>query len=130
MTILTDLPLLADENIHPKVIEWLSQQGRQIQSVRDNGWVGASDEFLLGVSAQSGKVILTHDADFGRLAIARGMPFTGIIYLRPGHIKPEFVIEMLETLFSETTAVEPPFVIVMQRTGDFVRIRYRTFVEP
>jgi len=129
MTILTDLPLLADENVHPKVIEWLSQQGRQIQSVRDSDWAGASDEFLLGVSAQSGKVILTHDADFGRLAIARGMPFTRIIYLRPGHITPEFVIEILETLFSEVTDVELPFVIVVQRSGDFVRIRYRTFVE-
>jgi len=50
MTILTDLPLLADENVYPKVIEWLSQQGRPIQSVRDYDWAGASDEFLLRVS--------------------------------------------------------------------------------
>jgi predicted nuclease of predicted toxin-antitoxin system len=125
MATLNDLPLLADENIHPEVIAWLSQQGHDIQSVHDNGWVGVSDEFLVGASAQTGRVILTHDSDFGRLALASGASFVGIIYLRPGHIKPEFVIEMLETLFSESIAVEMPFVIVVQRTGDSVRVRYR-----
>jgi hypothetical protein len=50
---------------------------------------------------------------------------SGIIYLRPGHIEPRFVVEMLEALAEATIDVEPPFLVVVQRREGQVRIRFR-----
>ncbi|HZF08366.1 MAG TPA: hypothetical protein VFE33_06205 [Thermoanaerobaculia bacterium] len=72
------------------------------------------------------RVVLTHDSDFGRLAITTAEAIVGIVYLRPGHIRFGFTLETLEVLFEELTEVTPPFIAVAERTGDRVRIRYRT----
>jgi hypothetical protein len=35
-------------------------------------------------------VLLTHDIDFGGVAILAVEPYIGIVYRRPGHISAEF----------------------------------------
>ena len=42
--------------------------------------------------------MLTHDADFGRLVVLEGEPFTGIVYLRPGHFSAAFVLGIVDAL--------------------------------
>jgi predicted nuclease of predicted toxin-antitoxin system len=120
-----DLPLLADENIHPEVVAHLRGQGKDVQTAMELGLGGQSDEAILRLAFQSGRVVLTHDADFGTLAVLRGEPFTGLIYLRPGHIRPEFTIESLVTIAGQPLDVHPPFIIVADRSGQTVRVRVR-----
>lgn len=122
---LSDFKLLTDENIHPDVVEWLRSQGYDVQDVREQNWSGSTDRFLMKVSSETGRVIITHDSDFGQIAIAQGESFTGIVYLRPGHIKPAFVIEMLKAVLSTEIISETPFIVVAQRYNDRVRIRVR-----
>jgi hypothetical protein len=69
-------------------------------------------------------VVLTHDSDFGGLALM-GAKFVGIIYLRPGHIRADFTIKTLEAIRESAPDVTPPFILVAERTGDRVRIRLR-----
>jgi len=118
-------PLLADENIHAEVVRKLIAAGRDIRTVHDEHLVGASDAAILQRSYEQGRVSLTHDADFARLAIQRGQAFIGIIYLRPGHIAPAFVLDALAALDAADIEVVPPFVIVLDRRGDHVRVRLR-----
>lgn len=120
-----DFPLLADENIHPDVVAFLREQGSDIESVVENGLCGQRDVTLLRLAHESGRVVLTHDHDFGTLAIMQGEPFTGIIYLRPGHIRPEFTIQTLETIASQSIDVRPPFIVVAEHSRAVVRIRVR-----
>ena len=64
-----ELPLLADENIHPGVIAGLRQRGHDVRSVEDEALRGADDVAILRRAHASGRVVMTHDSDFGRLAI-------------------------------------------------------------
>jgi hypothetical protein len=54
-----------------------------------------------------------------------GAKFIGIIYLRPGHIRADFTIKTLEAIRDNAPEVNPPFILVAERTGDNVKIRVR-----
>ena len=117
-------PLLADENIHPDVVGALIARGLQVDSVRAHS-LGMADEEILALAHQAGRVVITHDADFGTLAVRLGHPYTGIIYLRPGHIRAAYVLEMIDTIERAEFDVEAPFILVAERRGADVRIRVR-----
>ncbi len=120
-----DFALLADENIHPAVVAYLRQQSYDVQSVAEEGLKGQSDVALLRHAHKLQRVVLTHDSDFGTLAVLQGEPFTGIIYLRPGHIKAEFTIKTLQALTNRSPDVKSPFIVVAEQTKQSVRIRVR-----
>ena len=71
------------------------------------------------------RVIITHDGDFGRLAIAAGEPVVGIVYLRPGHLKVGFNQATLDFLYRNAGEIEPPFLLVAERSGTQVKMRLR-----
>jgi predicted nuclease of predicted toxin-antitoxin system len=121
-----DFPLLADENIHPEVVEALAAKGKQITAVRAEGLAGRQDREILRHAHTRGWVVMTHDSDFGALAIRMGEPYTGIIYLRPGHISPSFVLDVLEALDTVSLETGPPFLVVAERREDTVRVRVRS----
>ena len=64
-----DFPLIADENIHPDVIFHLKQKNIKIFSIYESELRGKSDDEIIKFAKDAGKVILTHDSDFGRLSI-------------------------------------------------------------
>jgi predicted nuclease of predicted toxin-antitoxin system len=121
-----DFPLLADENIPADVVQALVASGKDARSVFDEGFVGRDDVDILRAAHAQGRVVLTHDSDFGTLAYRTGEPFTGIVYLRPGHIAAKFVLEILSAIEVADLDVKPPFLIVAERKEDAVRIRART----
>lgn len=94
-------------------------------SVHDLGLAGTDDETILRAAHDDGRVVLTHDSDFGRLALHAGVPFTGIIFMRPGHIAASFVLETLMTIDRVEIDAKPPFLLVIERRGDAVRARLR-----
>jgi predicted nuclease of predicted toxin-antitoxin system len=120
-----DYALLADENVQRDVVTYLRQQGYDVQSLAEEGLFGQSDADVLRIAHQAQRVVLTHDADFGTLAIAQGQPFTGIVYLRPGHIRPSFTIQTIETLAAQPLDVQPPFIVVAERHDQTIRVRTR-----
>ena len=119
-----DFPLLADENVHPDVIVFLRETGSDVQSIFEQGKLGLPDTQVLQQATETGRVVLTHDSDFGGLALM-GTQFIGIMYIRPGHIRADFTIKTLEAIRDNAPDVEPPFILVAERTGDMVKIRVR-----
>ncbi len=69
---LTEIPLLTDENIDPKVVA-----------------------------------------------------FTGIIFLKPGHIETKFTLQSIDALLEKVQEVTPPFIIVIHHSMLGIKIRYR-----
>lgn len=119
-----DFPLLADENVHPDVIAFLRKIGLDVDSVAEQGQFGIPDTQVLENATDANRVVLTHDSDFGGMAVI-GAKFTGIIYLRPGHIRADFTIKTLEAIRDNAPEVTPPFILVAERTSDIVKIRVR-----
>ncbi len=122
---LAEYPFLADENIHPDVIAYLRDLDFDMISVIEAGLIGSSDEPILQFAFAAGRVVLTHDSDFGTLALAYHQPIVGILYVRPGHIQPSFTIDTLTAILNQTFELEPPFVIVGTRRAQKVHIRAR-----
>jgi predicted nuclease of predicted toxin-antitoxin system len=120
-----DWKLLTDENLHPEVSQWLRREGFDVLDVKDEDLFGASDLALVRRARAERRIILTHDRDFGRLIITSAEPVTGIVYLRPGHLDPRFTIGSLRTLFQQTDLPAPPFIIVVERSDNDVRLRLR-----
>lgn len=118
-----DWPLWADEDVSTEVIDALLRQGRDVRSVRVEH-PGISDIQVLTMAHGDGRVVLTHDLDYGTLAFRDRSAFTGIVCVRPGHLTTSFVLETLAVI--EQIEVEAPFIIVAERrTGGKVHVRVR-----
>jgi predicted nuclease of predicted toxin-antitoxin system len=122
---LLQFPLLTDENIDAEVVRFLRQRGFNVRDVCEEGLRGAADVDLIRRAVAENRVIVTHDSDFGTLAVHAGEPIVGLLFLRPGHIDPAFTIETIQAILDRDLDVTPPFVLVARRSGMDVKIRYR-----
>lgn len=95
-------------------------------SIAEQGQFGLADVDVLRQATESGRIVLTHDSDFGGLALLSAK-FVGIIYLRPGHIRADFTSQTLQAIRDRTPEVTPPFIVVAERTRNNVKIRIRQF---
>ena len=122
---LRDFRLLTDENIDPGVIAFLRHEGFDVKDVCEEKWQGATDTKLMQLSSQENRVIVTHDADFGTLALLHGEPVHAVLFLRPGHIDPKFTIQTIEAILATDPNLVPPFILVAKRTLQQVMLRIR-----
>lgn len=122
---LGECSFLADENVQQGVVDWLRGSGCPVVTASELGLGGGTDRDVLREAFARRLVVLTHDSDFGQLAIAEGEPYLGIVYVRPGHIAVNITTETLEVVLRLALDVEPPFVIVAERRADTARVRVR-----
>ena len=113
-------PLVADANIAYAVVEFLRSQDVDVLYVREEGWQFYADQDILANAHAMRRFVLTHDPDFGTLAIHRNQAITGIIHLRQGERTSAEVIEDLQELLkmkvernSYSTRLVRVFVVVM-----------------
>lgn len=122
-----DLSLLLDENVPEFVLGRLQTEGRDVQSAREAELIGVADSDVIRAARESGRVIVTQDRDFGRLAFRRGETCRGIVFLRPGHLDPTIVLEMLRAA-GAMEAPPVPFVAVVHRRAQRLLVRVRPIV--
>ena len=116
---------LADQNIHPEVVTFLAGCGLDVVTAESLGLAAVSDASMLHAAHRANRVVITHDSDFGALAVARGEPIVGIVYLRPGHITAGYTVASLTVLLDADLEVRPPFLLVADRRQSKVRLRLR-----
>jgi len=114
-------PLVADMDIAAPVVHFLRVQGVDVLSAREEGWGDLTDSQILARAHAMARFVLTHDADFGTLAVHRGEAITGIVYLRPGGRPPAEVMTDVQALIEAAIDWTPP-VIAVYRAG---RLRLR-----
>ena len=122
---LRNFPLLTGENLDPAVVAYPRQVGFDVLDVLEQGLQGSTDVDLLRLATSQGRLVITHDADFGTLAILQKEPLIGIVYLRPAHISPQFTIATIQAALSVDPDLSPPFILVAKRKGSRVTIRVR-----
>ena len=123
---LSDFAFLSDENIHPAVAAFLRERGMDVVTVFDVGMAGGADALILETAFRADRIVLTHDADFGSLAVAAGKPVFGIVYLRPGHIQAAFTIRTLQAMIDAHLDLKAPFILVATQGQGKVRVRIRS----
>lgn len=108
-------PLLADVNIAVQVVAWLRGRGVDVASVYERGLAHFDDDAILELGLVEERFVLTHDSDFGKLAIVEGRPIHGVIFLRPGDDPPDVVTAGLGALLLADVDWKPPLIAVYGR---------------
>lgn len=111
---LRPLKILTDENVSPRVVAFLRGKGLDVIDVKEKGWYGADDKFLLANALEERRFILTHDSDFGTLAINEGVPCYGIIYLRLKDLKVNNVKEVLNKFLKIEKEIGEGTIIILK----------------
>ena len=122
---LRELRLLADEAFDSVVVAELRREQWDIQTVHEAGLAGRPDEAILDHAHRLQRVVVTFDADFGRLVISQHKPFIGVVFVRPGHIDSGFTLASLREADQAIEIARTPFVLVVERRGETVSLRLR-----
>jgi len=72
---------LADESCDFSVVRALRAVGHDVSAIVEVN-SGAEDEAVLAVARSEGRVLLTEDKDFGKLAYADGQETSGVVLIR------------------------------------------------
>jgi predicted nuclease of predicted toxin-antitoxin system len=80
--------LLADECLDQTVVSALRAAGHDVERVAIGS--GFDDDHVVTLAERTGRVLLTQDLDFGRIAVEERRPQTGLVLLRvePPHVAP------------------------------------------
>jgi len=117
---LGSMRFLADENISPKVVAYLRRRGADVLDVKECGWQGKTDDEILEKAQADKRVSLTCDKDFGTLAVYGLKSHYGIIFIRPGDLRPGNIMRLLGQL-AEKIEFEEGMIIILTERG--MRIR-------
>ena len=120
-------PLVADMNIGVAIIQFLRAQGIDVVSAFEENWHQYEDRDILRKAHEMNRFVLTHDSDFGTLAVSEEQRITGIIHLRPGpgNLPVKKVIADLQDLLNTEIDWTPPLIVVC-RSGKPPRLRRLT----
>ncbi len=115
------LRILADENISPRVVLFLRKQGLDVVDVKENGWQGKEDKYLLEQAYLDKRFVLTHDSDFATLVIHQAKKCYDIVYLRLKNLQFHNVIKVCDELLQLEQELFVGCLIVVKESH--IRIR-------
>lgn len=97
------MKFLLDQDVYADTGGYLRRLGHDVVSAAQLGLSQASDEDLLNIAGQQGRILLTRDRDYGNLVFVKGIAI-GVIYLRmlpstKNHVHKE--LERVLTMHSE-----------------------------
>lgn len=117
---------LADMGVHRLVVDWLVQQGHEVDHLGDLGLNKLPDPQIFDKAAAERRVVLTFDLDFGEItAYARGKR-AGVILFRLHNTRAAHVIDRLAEVLTRSSAALEAGAIVIVEEG---RHRVRRFSE-
>jgi predicted nuclease of predicted toxin-antitoxin system len=74
--------LLLDENVDARLLIHLSFVGHDVTSVQHDYQRSLPDPTILLTAVREGRVLVTHDRDFGDIVFHQNQPQAGVIHLR------------------------------------------------
>jgi predicted nuclease of predicted toxin-antitoxin system len=116
------LKLLTDENVSPRVVSFLRENGFDVLDVKESALNGTSDRTLLALAFKEQRFAVTHDADFGTLAINNEQPCYGVLYLRLMKQNAFNVIEVLKTFIAMNPELLSGSLVVINESRIRVRV--------
>ncbi len=115
------LRFLTDENVSPLLVAFLRERGHDVLDVKERGWHGTADADLLRKAARSRRVVISHDRDFGTLAINQRQPCFGVLYLRLRDQRAHNAIRVVREFLARNMDIRPGTLIVLQESQARIR---------
>ena len=103
------MKIYCDENIESAIVEGLKRRGIELTSPEDREDLGKSNEYHLKRAFELGAVVLTHDADFLKIAHhwnQEGKEHKGILYAQSLDLSIGECIRMVELVTQVLTEEE------------------------
>jgi predicted nuclease of predicted toxin-antitoxin system len=88
---------LADEQLPPRLAQWLRERGHDARHILEIGLGGSPDKQMMAVAADMTAVLVTKDADFS-LAQSAIVP---VLWLRFGNIGTQALLLRLSDVWQE-----------------------------
>jgi predicted nuclease of predicted toxin-antitoxin system len=95
------MKFLADMGISPRTVTFLKSLGHDAVHLQEQGLGRLSDPLVLRKAREEGRVLLTHDLDFGELMAASGAELPSIVIFRLRDMRPERVNTYLDQIAAE-----------------------------
>jgi predicted nuclease of predicted toxin-antitoxin system len=106
------LRLLADESVDIAVVQALRQEGHDVVAIVE-ARPGTSDQDVAEIARTEGRILLTEDRDFGRLAFAELKALGSVVYMRyPSALRLEFAREVVEFVRDRDQQLAATFVVL------------------
>lgn len=116
------MKFLADMGISPKAVVHLRQQGHDELHLIDENLHRLPDPDILAKSRREGRILLTHDLDFGELMAASGAHLPSVVIFRLGNMSVTHVNRHLDLILAQY-AEELEQGAILSITENRVRIR-------
>jgi predicted nuclease of predicted toxin-antitoxin system len=100
------MKFLADMGISPRVVTALRKQGHDAVHLREQDLGRLSDHEILAKSRVEGRILLTHDLDFGELLAASGGTLPSVMIFRLKDMRAENVSRHLFAILSQKQQTE------------------------
>jgi len=100
------LAFLADENISPETADYLAALGYPCYSLRRDGPWQLTDREIVRLARQQGRIIITHDLDFGETYYLAEKGQVGMLVLRLHHQTVEMVNDVLQRFLQSGAITE------------------------
>lgn len=117
------MKFLADMGISPRVVATLRERGHEAVHLQEQGLGKMPDGDILAKARAEGRVLLTHDLDFGELLAASGGTLPSVIIFRLKDMRAENVnFHLFSILEKQSAALEKGVVCSVSER----KIRIRT----
>ncbi len=115
------LKFLTDENVSPRVVSFLRGLGYDVLDVKERRWHGKEDAELLQKAARAKRFVISHDRDFGKLAINQRRPCYGVIYLRLKDQRSANAVRVMREFLNSHPNIRPGTLIVLRESRARIR---------
>ena len=88
------MKLLFDQNISPRILNFLSEDYKNSSSIKKEGLINALDLDIWNFAKTNGFIIVTQDSDFNDLNTLYGFP-PKIIWIRVGNLRTRVIAKIL-----------------------------------
>jgi len=95
------MKFLADMGISPRTVAFLESRGHDATHLYEQGLGRLGDPAILQKARDEGRVLLTHDLDFGELMAASGAELPSVVIFRLRDMRPERVNAYLSEVVVE-----------------------------
>ena len=95
------MKFLADMGISPKTVAFLQGLGDDAAHLHDHGLERLQDAAILDKARIEGRVLLTHDLDFGELVAASGARLPSVVIFRLRNMHPDRVNRYLHRIITD-----------------------------
>ena len=120
-----NLRFLTDENVSPRLVIFLREKGHNVLDVKEKEWHGKDDAFLLRKAAKTRRFIISHDRDFGKLAINQRQHCYGVIYLRLRDQRSANVVRVIQEFLDRDLDIRAGTLVVIRESQARIRrVRY------